>query len=126
LPAKIIEAVASHHLPARELPAEFTAATALHFANALENAAQEQTDPASEKMDLDYPAELRLAEQMETLRGIASAASTGAGGGTRFLRRSSRAFDEAVPVVPRASHSPVAAELAPNGWWSRFRSLLAT
>ena len=123
LPAKIIEAVAGHHLPARELSSEFTALTGLHLANAFENSfARERNGETEIQFDLDYPTELGIAEQFEVLRDMARTASRPSTGSTQFIRK-------AGAIEPPANAAPdvqAAANSAPNGFWSRFRSLLAT
>jgi putative nucleotidyltransferase with HDIG domain len=125
LPAKVIEAVAGHHLPARELSSEFTALTALHLANALENnfAQQGRTGSAEAHLDLDYPIELKIAEQLDTLREIARNACRPSTGSTQFIRKVG-SVEEA--VVDATSNPQIVSDTAPNGFWSRFRSLLAT
>jgi putative nucleotidyltransferase with HDIG domain len=123
LPAKVIEAVAGHHLPARELSSDFTALTAVHLANALENSfAQERNGAPEIQLDLDYPTELKIAEQLDTLRDLARAASRPSTGSTQFIRK---AGADNMPAAP-SPDLQAAANAAPNGFWSRFRSLLAT
>jgi len=71
LPQQIVDAVASHHAPPRSLEKSFTATTALHLAEALENAedhARQKLPPPN--LDLNYPAALGLEERMEELRAI--------------------------------------------------------
>ncbi|HEX7862482.1 MAG TPA: response regulator [Verrucomicrobiae bacterium] len=124
LPASVIEAVASHHLPARELSSEFNPLTAVHLANALENAITKQAATGQEpKLDLDYPTELRVIEQLDTFREIVLSSANAKTSSTQFIRR------VAVPEKLSPALSPTAqaaSETAPNGFWSRFRSLLAT
>jgi len=121
LPAGVIEAVARHHLPARELSSEFTPLTAVHLANALENALNQPAPGATElTIDLDYPTELRVVEQLDTFREIVfkSRSETGS---TQFIRRNNTApAPSAITANPKA-----ASDTAPHGFWSRFRSLLA-
>ena len=124
LPGKIIEAVSAHHLPARELSSEFTALTALHLANKLENALSDPRSGTEEiQLDLDYPTELRVVEQLDTFREIVRRCSRPNSGGTQFIRKLPP------PETPSATpprNPQSAADLAPNGFWSRFRGLLAT
>src|SRR5688572_8767750 len=121
LPAGVIEAVASHHLPARELSSEFTALTALHLANALENSINNQRPGEEPKLDLDYPTELRIIEQLDTFRDLVQNSARTKAGATQFIRRT------AVPSPTTPKLNPqIAADTAPNGFWSRFRGLLAT
>ena len=121
LPAGVIEAVASHHLPARELSSEFTALTALHLANALENSLNNQPPGQEPKLDLDYPTELRIIEQLDTFRDLVQNSARTKAGATQFIRRT------AVPSPTTPKLNPqIAAETSPNGFWSRFRGLLAT
>lgn len=122
LPAGVIEAVAGHHLPARELSSEFNALTAVHLANALERQFSDERPPGDlPKLDLDYPRELEIVEQLEFLQGIVQCQAGNQGNPTQFIRRPSPAETPSLPVNPQA-----ASDQAPNGFWSRFRSLLAT
>ena len=121
LPASVIEAVACHHLPARELSSEFTALTALHVANAIDNSLTQQRLPGEETpMDLRYPAELRIIEQLDVFRDIVQNNSRAKTGATQFIRKV--ALRE--PSVPALN--PQTSSDAPNGFWTRFRGLLAT
>jgi putative nucleotidyltransferase with HDIG domain len=122
LPAGVIEAVAGHHLPARELSSDFTALTALHIANAVENSLSHKDAAGVEPaMDLDYPTELRVVEQLETFREMVQSHSKSTANATQFIRK------VAVPESPKpAENLSAASNNAPNGFWSRFRSLLAT
>jgi putative nucleotidyltransferase with HDIG domain len=120
LPAAVIEAVAGHHLPARELSSEFTPLTALHLANALENATQ-RNNSEEVTLDLDYPHELRIPEQLDSFRELVQNASRPHTGLTHFIHKSQvTAAGNAAISVPTA-----VAAASPNSWWSRFRSLLA-
>jgi putative nucleotidyltransferase with HDIG domain len=122
LPARVIDAVASHHLPARELSSEFTPLTALHLCNALENARAHKEATGEElKLDLNYPSELRIIEQLEVFREIVDSQAKDKPGSTQFIRKVS-VPDSTTP----AENMQTASESAPNGFWSRFRSLLAT
>ncbi|MGZ8940677.1 MAG: HDOD domain-containing protein [Limisphaerales bacterium] len=122
LPANVIEAVANHHIPARELSSEYTALTALHVANAIDHSLTQQRVPGEEvQIDLDYPAELRIIEQLDTFRDIVQNNSRAKTGATQFIRKM------AVPEAPALAMNPqTASDTAPNGFWSRFRGLLAT
>ena len=122
LPAGVIEAVAGHHLPARELSSEFSAFTAVHLANALEHALGEEPSLGeAPKLDLDYPRELCIMEQLDYFRGIVQNYAGDKSNPTQFIRR------VAVPQQSTPSVNPqTTASTAPNGFWSRFRSLLAT
>lgn len=125
LPAPVIEAVAGHHLPARELSSEFTPLTALHLANAIENSIH-RAESNDVRLDLDYPSELRITEQLDMFREIAQRASRPQNGLTQFIRRTR---ENAAAVNSSTDTSPVlpaAVDGTANGWWSRFRSLLAT
>jgi putative nucleotidyltransferase with HDIG domain len=122
LPAGVIEAVASHHLPARELSSDFNANTAVHLANALEHAiTDEQPSGESAKLDLDYPSELRIVEQLDFFRGVVQRQAGEKGSATQFIRRIGLPQQ---PTPPAALQT--VSDTAPNGFWSRFRSLLAT
>ncbi|HEV8541462.1 MAG TPA: response regulator, partial [Verrucomicrobiae bacterium] len=71
LPLPIVEAVADHHLPAREVNKVFSAATALHIAERLEYAEHLARNGIKDvPVDFDYPAELELSGRMEELRRI--------------------------------------------------------
>lgn len=71
LPLPIVEAVANHHLPARDVEKEFTASTALHLAERLEYAEDVARQGLKDiTVDLDYPSELDLKGRMEELRRI--------------------------------------------------------
>ena len=117
LPARVIEAVARHHRPARELSGEFSAVTAVHLANALEYAETSARSGFPEfRLDLDYPKELRIQENIEQFREVVRHAARPVPGRTQFIRK-----PEAQPIT----ESRPAADAAPHGWWSRFRDLLA-
>ena len=121
LPASVIEAVASHHLPARELPHVFNPAIAVHLANALDYADNSRRSGFPEfRMDLEYPGELGLQERIEEIRELARLVPRPVEGATHQIRRmATRSPLTSQPAVQ------MAANLSPNGWWSRFRSLLA-
>ncbi len=122
LPARVIDAVATHHLPAKELSGTFTPATAVHLANALDYAENSRRSGFPEfRMDLEYPAELCLQERIEELRELARQIQRPVESATQHIRKAS------VPRTPMSAQPAVqmAANLSPNGWWSRFRSLLA-
>jgi putative nucleotidyltransferase with HDIG domain len=122
LPASVVEAVASHHLPARELSSEFTALTALHLANAIDNSLTQQRMPGEEvQMDLDYPAELRIVEQLDLFRDIVQNNSRAKTGATQFIRKVALRESPGPAINPQT-----ASDTAPDGFWSRFRGLLAT
>ena len=122
LPANVIEAVAGHHLPARELSSEFTPLTALHLANALENAFTQTQNGATEvQIDLDYPTELRIVEQIDSYQEIVRSTTRPTTGSTQFIRKVG-----SIESAPAAPDPQAAGDAAPNGFWSRFRSLLAT
>jgi len=71
LPLPIVEAVADHHLPAKEVNKVFSAATALHIAERLEYAEHLARNNIKDvAVDLDYPAELQLSGRMDELRRI--------------------------------------------------------
>lgn len=124
LSAGVIEAVASHHLPARLLPGEFTPLTAVHLANLLENAETSGRAALPEfQLELDYPPELGLAERIDDLREIARTAARPADLATQFIRRKLADVNSA-PVNDFTKQ--LASEVPPNGWWARFRSLVAT
>ena len=122
LPANIIEAVAHHHRPARDVSTKFNVSTAVHLANAFEYAdASERSGFPEYRLDLEYPTELGLNPHIEELRDVA--------------RRASRPTDGPVPILrkPAVERPPITSQPAvriaaslPNGWWSRFRSLVAT
>jgi putative nucleotidyltransferase with HDIG domain len=123
LPASVIEAVASHHLPSRELPTKFSPLTAVHLANALDYAESSGQSGFPEfRLDLDYPAELHLQENLEELREIARTASRPADSSTTQIVRKKAVERPSISSQPAVQ---LAANLSPNGWWSRFRSLLA-
>ncbi len=121
LPATMIESVASHHLPARELSGTFTAATAVHLANALDYAENSRQSGFPEfRLDLEYPAELGLQERIEELREIVRHTPRPREGMTQHIRRTA----ERIPLTAQPAVQ-MAANLSPNSWWTRFRSLLA-
>ena len=69
LPSSIIRAVAGHHDCPAQLGAEFNARTAVHLANALENARHlDRTFTEAHLAELNYPPELGLAEAYSGLR----------------------------------------------------------
>lgn len=69
MPASVIEAVASHHLPAKELGRHFSAKTAVHLANALENAKPSlAADLMDSPVDLGYHADNGLEPHLDTIR----------------------------------------------------------
>ena len=71
LPISIIEAVASHHQPARDLRAPFSAATAVHLAERFAHEEELKRRNASDiQADLDYAPELNLQPQMDILRHV--------------------------------------------------------
>jgi len=123
LPAGVIEAVACHHLPARELAPEFSAITAVHLANALEDAesAAHSGGPAEPELDLEYPAELGFREHIDDFRALARNANGPEIGARPFIRKTLVDCTE-----PDQIAKLLAADVPPHGWWARFRSLLAT
>jgi putative nucleotidyltransferase with HDIG domain len=123
LPAGVIEAVAGHHLPARELSSEFTALTALHVANAIENSLAHEGN-AEVTMDLEYPAELRIVEQLDYFRDLVQSSGRTKSGTTQFMRKMA-VRDAQLPSATQYAAAPTVAD-APNGFWTRFRDLLAT
>lgn len=119
LPAPVIEAVAMHHLPARDLAKTFTTTAAVHIANALET--EQSAGVGTEvRLDLEYPAELKIQENLEQLREIVRHTYRPTPDVTQFIRRTP--LQQNTPA--RAASQPVS-DLAPNGWWARFRNLLA-
>jgi putative nucleotidyltransferase with HDIG domain len=71
LPFPIIEAVASHHLPAPELEPEFSAVTAVHLAERLEHESELERFPGnSVEIDLAYPDALGIHDELHALRRI--------------------------------------------------------
>jgi putative nucleotidyltransferase with HDIG domain len=71
LPITIIEAVASHHKCANRMSTPFSAATAVHLAEALEYEEElKHRGNATIQVDLDYTLELNLQPQMEILRQV--------------------------------------------------------
>lgn len=71
LPFPIVEAVAAHHNPAKDLETKFSALTAVHLAEKLEN---EQTTPGESpetSPTYDYPEELGLQPYIEQFRELA-------------------------------------------------------
>ena len=71
LPLPIVEAVARHHAPARNMEKHFTATTALHLAEQLEFS----EDPIRRGsrnviLDLDYPASLEISGRIEEVKAI--------------------------------------------------------
>lgn len=125
LPGPVIEAVAGHHLPARELSSEFNALTALHLANAIENSFH-KTGSNETRLDLEYPSELRITEQLDQFREIAERASRPQNGLTQFIRRTRETAAAVKASGETSADLPGGVDGAANGWWSRFRSLLAT
>jgi putative nucleotidyltransferase with HDIG domain len=121
LPATVIAAAAYHHLPARELDPVFSPLTAVHLANALDYAeVSGRTGFPEFRLDLDYPAELKVQENLEQMREIVRTAVRPQPDVTQFIRKTPLQQNSAA----RAASQPLA-DTAPNGWWSRFRSLLA-
>lgn len=122
LPAGVIEAVAHHHLPSRELSSEFNALTAVHIANALEHSlSHDPSTGSAPQLDLDYPMELRVVEQLDSFRQIVQNNASDKGDSTQFIRKVAVPAPAAPTVNPQS-----ASDTEPNGFWSRFRSLLAT
>ncbi len=122
LPASVIDAVASHHLPARELPGRFTPATAVHLANALDYAEASGLSGFPEfRLDLDYAPELEVQENFEQLRALVRQNHRPTATPAPMVRRPS---EERIPLSAEPAVQ-MAANLSPNGWWSRFRALLA-
>jgi putative nucleotidyltransferase with HDIG domain len=123
--APVIEAVASHHLPASALSSEFTASTAVHLANAFEHAESEggrEAEPL-QGAGWDYSSELAIAANLEEFRAVArKAARKAAPEAEHFPRRAIAPASTA--VADRSARLEL--DSAPNGWWARFRSLLAT
>jgi putative nucleotidyltransferase with HDIG domain len=127
LPAGVIEAVAGHHLPARELSSEFTALTALHVANAIENALAEPSGAI--KMDMEYPAELRIVEQLDYLRDLVQNSGRTKSGTTQFMRKMAGRNGKDRAAIHQTIQGTAAKSESgdsPNGFWTRFRGLLAT
>ena len=121
LPAAVIEAVATHHQPAREMPGTFSPAIAVHLANALDYAEKSRRSGFPEfRLDLEYPPELGLQESIEAIRDITRQAERPVEGVTQNIRR----VAERRPITSQPAVQ-MAATMSPNGWWSRFRSLLA-
>ncbi len=121
LPAPVIEAVGTHHQAASQFAPAFTPAVALHLANALDNAEiSGQCRFGEFEMDLEYPAELKVRENIEEFREIVHNAVRPSAEATQFIRH--------VPMrettLLREVSQPLA-DLGPNGWWARFRALLA-
>jgi putative nucleotidyltransferase with HDIG domain len=120
----VIEAVASHHMPASAIRGEFSAVTAVHLANALEHAASAPShEPSLESLaaDWDYPIESTIPANLEEFREIArKAAHPDKPLAEHFPRRSITPASK----VSSAESARFSADTAPNGWWARFRSLL--
>jgi putative nucleotidyltransferase with HDIG domain len=120
--APVIEAVASHHLPAASLAGEFSACTAVHLANAFEHAEVSEGGTAMDRMKWDYAADFPGAANLEELREIARKAA-------HPVRSASEPFRVRSIATPERNSSAIdkrhAADAVPNGWWARFRSLLA-
>lgn len=71
LPLPIVEAVADHHLAAKDVPAPFSAATALHVAERLEREADLRRSGVKDiEVDLAYRSELELTPRMTEFRRI--------------------------------------------------------
>lgn len=121
LPASVIEAAACHHAPARALSPTFDAVAAVHIANALDYAeVSGRTGFPEFRLDLDYPAELGVQENLEQMREIVRTAVRPQPDVTQFIRKTPLQQNS-----PNRAASQSLADTAPNGWWSRFRSLLA-
>lgn len=118
LPLSIVEAVAGHHLPARKLPEDFSALTAVHLANALE-AVKHSTRNGfpTPRFDAEYPAELKLTEKWPAIQKIVSA--DGPTGATTFLRREmvQRRRDELAASLAIANDGNTI-----RNWWNRLVS----
>lgn len=108
LPFPIVEAVAAHHTPAAELPPKFSAVTALHLAEKLENEEQPPAPGADPLAGLDYPPELRLENCIQTFRELAKGAEPGADS-TRIITRNTPSPAETAfvpgPSEPRSESS---------------------
>ena len=93
----------------------------MHLANALENSINNQRPGEEPKLDLDYPTELRIIEQLDTFRDLVQNSARTKSSATQFIRRPA-----AAPAPGPKLNPQIAAETSPNGFWSRFRGLLAT
>jgi putative nucleotidyltransferase with HDIG domain len=78
IPDEVVEAVAFHHQPSDSPADRFTALTAVHAANALENAVP-PTDPARcpQAIDALYLEQLGLADRVDEWRALSQAAANG-------------------------------------------------
>lgn len=71
LPFPIVEAVAAHHNPAKSLDPKFSALTALHLAERLENEQNAPDGTPEARTDYDYPEGLGLQPYIEQFRELA-------------------------------------------------------
>jgi len=96
LPLPIIEAVASHHLPARDLGNNFNAVTAVHLVERLEYEKDLAAIPGNTTVvDLDYPADLEIEANLDTFRSIIRGQELPDSGGTMFfVKRASESRSE--------------------------------
>jgi hypothetical protein len=94
----------------------------VHLANALESSLSRQAMPGeAPQLDLEYPSELRIVERLDHFREIVQSHAGDKSNSTQFIRRL------AVPQKPLPAVNPQStSDTSPNGFWSRFRSLLAT
>lgn len=86
LPIAIVEAVASHHLPASEVVGKFSAGTAVHLANACTDSDQTSTSTLSE-LTKQYPAELGLEKAMPQINESLSGSANQTSANTRIIKK---------------------------------------
>jgi hypothetical protein len=101
--------------------------TALHVANAIEHSLAEPNGAI--KMDTEYPAELRIVEQLDYLRDLVQSSGRTKSGTTQFMRKmAGRNGNDRAPVQQSIQGTAAKSESgdSPNGFWTRFRGLLAT
>lgn len=114
LPLPIVEAVADHHLSARELKPPFTAATALHLAERLHAELDHADERKPASTDLNYAPEFGLAPLIPSFRGIiAGGDSPGAAPAKGSPKPALKAT--AVPIVPGAAPAPMLTVSGPAG-----------
>jgi len=113
LPFPIIEAVASHHLPAVDIGSKFTAATAVHLAERLENEYEmERNGGDTSRIDLNYPSQLGVETHLEELRRIIRGEDKPGTPGTTFYVKRPTTPLPPQPTKAEPDHDPETPVLA--------------
>jgi putative nucleotidyltransferase with HDIG domain len=79
LPQRVVEAVASHHRPARVPASEVTAATVVHAADAVAHAVAPIVGEPEPELDEEHLASLGLGDRLPAWHALATAEATAAG-----------------------------------------------